>query len=175
MHFTELMEIIHLLFTACLICFCIFISYIHFWYAIDKGVPMSLDYYNAQKISIFWVFLVRNFRIRTVSLSVFSPNAGKHGPENSEYGHFSHSTTIPINTNQWRITTGLFHGKDYAVIPNKQNSCGCNMKILIFLFFIYNAFVFLILVIDGDTESNPGFKTKTKKPIFFLMLPLASQ
>ena len=40
------------------------------------------------------------------------------------------------------------------------------MKILIFLFF-YSAFVFLILLIDEDIESNPGHKTKTKNTIFF--------
>ena len=41
------------------------------------------------------------------------------------------------------------------------------MKILIFLFFFCNAFVLLILLMDGDVESNPGPKTKSKKPIFY--------
>ena len=37
-------------------------------------------------------------RIRrdTKYLSVFSSNAGKHGPENSDYRHFSHSDFIYI-------------------------------------------------------------------------------
>ena len=56
---------------------------------------------------------------------------------------------MPINIDQWHITTGLFYGKVYAVIPNK-NSYDCHMKILIFLFFFYSAFVFLILLMDGD-------------------------
>ena len=78
---------------------------------------------------------------------------------------------MPINIDQWHVTTGLFYGKVYAVIPNNKNSYDCNMKVLIFLFFFYNTFVFLILLMDGDIESNPGPKTKTKKSFFF-MLPL---
>ena len=70
---------------------------------------------------------------------------------------------MPINIDQWYVTTGLFYDKVYAVIPNNKNSYDCNMKILIFLFFLYSAFVFLILLMDGDIESNPGLKTKTKK------------
>ena len=67
---------------------------------------------------------------------------------------------MPINIDQWCITTGLFYGKIDVVIPNKKNSCGCKMKILIFLFFFY-----------GDIESNPGPKIKTKKPKFFSGCP----
>ena len=72
---------------------------------------------------------------------------------------------MPINIDQWHITTGLFYGKVYAVIPNNKNSYDCNMKILIFLFFFYSTFVFLILLRDGDIESNP--ELKTKKIFFF--------
>ena len=74
---------------------------------------------------------------------------------------------MPINIDQWRVTTGLFYGKVYAVVPNNKNFYDCNIKILIFLFFFYSTFVFLILLIDGDIDSNPGPKTKTKKENFF--------
>ena len=74
---------------------------------------------------------------------------------------------MPINIDQWRVTTGLFYGIVYAVIPNNKNSYDCNMKILIFPFLFYSAFVFLILLMDGDSESNSGPKTKTKNPFFF--------
>ena len=37
------------------------------------------------------------------------------------------------------------------------------MKVLIFLFFFYSAFVFLILLINGNIESNPIPKTKKSK------------
>ena len=70
---------------------------------------------------------------------------------------------MPINIDQWCVTTGLFYGKVYAVIPNNKNFCDSNIKILIFLIFFYSTFVFLILLMDGDVESNPGPKTKTKK------------
>ena len=73
---------------------------------------------------------------------------------------------MPINIDQWHVTTGLFYGKVYAVIPNNKTVCDCNMKILIFLFFLYSAFVFLILLMDGDIESNTGPKTKKRKPFF---------
>ena len=74
---------------------------------------------------------------------------------------------MPINIDQWRVATGLFYGKVYAVIPNNKKFYDYNIKILIFLFFFYSAFVFLILLMHGDIESNPGPKTKTKKEIFF--------
>ena len=76
---------------------------------------------------------------------------------------------MPINIDQWHIATGLFYGKVYAFIPNNRNSYDCNMKILIFLFCFYSTFVFLILLMDGDIESNPGLKSKTKrqKKFFF--------
>ena len=74
---------------------------------------------------------------------------------------------MQINIDQWHITTGLFYGKVYAVIPNNKNSYDCNMKILIFLFFFYSTFVFSILLMDGDIESNPALKTKTKRQNFF--------
>ena len=74
---------------------------------------------------------------------------------------------MPINIDQWRITTGLFYGKVYVVIPNNKNSYDCNMKIWIFLFFLDGTFVFLILLMDGDIESNPGPETKIKMPNFF--------
>ena len=74
---------------------------------------------------------------------------------------------MPINIDQWHVTTGLFYGKVYAVIPNNKNFYDCNIKILIFLFFFYSTFVFLILLMDGDIESNPGPKTKIKKENFF--------
>ena len=74
---------------------------------------------------------------------------------------------MPINIDQWRVTTGLFYGKVYAVIPDNKNFYDCDKKSLIFLFFSYSAFVFLILLVDGDIEYNPGPKTKTKKGIFF--------
>ena len=32
---------------------------------------------------------------------------------------------------------------------------------------MYSAFVFLILLMDGDIESNSGPKTKTKSQFFF--------
>ena len=70
---------------------------------------------------------------------------------------------MPINIDQWCVTTGLFYGKVYAVIPNNKNFCDSNIKILIFLIFFYSTFVFLILLMDGAVESNPGPKTKTKK------------
>ena len=70
---------------------------------------------------------------------------------------------MAINIDQWCVTTGLFYGKVYAVIPNNKNFCDSNIKILIFLIFFYSTFVFLILLMDGDVESNPGPKTKTKK------------
>ena len=70
---------------------------------------------------------------------------------------------MPINIDQWCVTTGLFYGKVYAVIPNNKNFCDSNIKILIFLIFFYSTFVFLILLMDGEVESNPGPKTKTKK------------
>ena len=52
---------------------------------------------SAWKVFVFEVFLVRIFphsdwiRRDTPFLFVFSPNAGKHGPENSQYRHFSRS------------------------------------------------------------------------------------
>ena len=58
---------------------------------------------------------------------------------------------MPINIDQWHATTGSVYGKVYAVIPNDKNC----------------AFVFLILLMDGDIESNPGPKTKTKKEKIF--------
>ena len=81
---------------------------------------------------------------------------------------------MPINIDQWHVTTSLFYGKVYAVIPNSKNSYDCNVETLIFLLFFYSTFVFLILLMDGDIESNPGPKTKTKKTNFF-MLPLECQ
>ena len=73
---------------------------------------------------------------------------------------------MPINIDQWRVTTGLLYCKVYSVVPNNKNFYDCNMKILIFFFF-YGAFVFLILLMDGNIESNPEPKTKTKVPNFF--------
>ena len=72
---------------------------------------------------------------------------------------------MPINIDHWHIATYLFCRKVF-VFPNNKNSYGCNMKIVIFFFF-YSAFVFLILLLDGDIESNLGPKTKTEKPNFF--------
>ena len=52
------------------------------------------------KVSVFRVLLVRIFphldliRRDIPDLSVFSPNTGKYGPENSAYGHFSRSVTF---------------------------------------------------------------------------------
>ena len=49
-----------------------------------------------RKVSVFRVFLVVFSRIRTEYgeiISVFSPNAEKYGPENSEYGYFSRSVS----------------------------------------------------------------------------------
>ena len=74
---------------------------------------------------------------------------------------------MPINIDQWCVTTGLFYGKVYAVIPNNKNFYDCNVKILIFFFFFCSAFLFLMLLMDGDIEFNPGPKTKTKKEFFF--------
>ena len=84
------------------------------------------------------------------------------------------SVSMPINIDQWHVTTSLFYGKVYAVIPNSKNSYDCNVETLIFLLFFYSIIVFLILLVDGDIESNPGPKTKTKKTNFF-MLPLECQ
>ena len=49
---------------------------------------------------------------------------------------------MPINIDRWRITTGFLYGKVYSVIPNNKDSCDCNMKFLIFVFFFCSAFVF---------------------------------
>ena len=76
---------------------------------------------------------------------------------------------MPINIDQCHIIIGLFCGKVYAVIPDSKNSYDCNMKMSIFVLLFCSAFVLLILKIDGDIESNPGPKTKTKKPIFFML------
>ena len=35
---------------------------------------------------------------------------------------------MPINIDQWHVTTGLFYGKVYAVIPNNKNFYDCNVK-----------------------------------------------
>ena len=59
---------------------------------------------------------------------------------------------MPINIDQWHVTTALFYDKVYAAIPNNKNLYDCNMKILIFPFFFNSAFVFLILLMDGDTN-----------------------
>ena len=40
-------------------------------------------------------------------------------------------------------------------------------KFWFLILFFYSAFVFLILLMDGDIDSNPGPKSKTKKPNFF--------
>ena len=74
---------------------------------------------------------------------------------------------MPVNIDQWRVTTGLFYGKVYAVISLITKIFMTNIKILIFLFLFYSTFVFLILLVDGDIESNPRPKTKTKKENFF--------
>ena len=74
---------------------------------------------------------------------------------------------MPINIDQWRAITVLLYDRVYAVVPNNKNSYDCNMKILILLFFFYSAFVFLILLMDGDIESNPEPKTITENPFFF--------
>ena len=63
---------------------------------------------------------------------------------------------MPINIDQWHVTTGLLYGKVYAVIPNNKNFYDCNVKKMIFFFFFYSAFVFLMLLMDGDIEFNPG-------------------
>ena len=41
---------------------------------------LMMDFYTAWKVSVFGVILVRIFQ-HTEYLSVFSPNAGKYGPE----------------------------------------------------------------------------------------------
>ena len=64
------------------------------------------------------------------------------------------SIIMPINIDQWRVTTDLFYGKVYAVFSNSKNSYDCNKKILILLFFFYGEFAFLILLMDGYIESN---------------------
>ena len=51
---------------------------------------------------------------------------------------------MAINIDQWHVITGLFYDKVYVVISNKKNSYDCNIKVLVFLFFFYSAFVFLI-------------------------------
>ena len=59
--------------------------------------------YTAWKVSVFGVILVRIFPHSdwiwrdTRYLSVFSPNTGKCGPNNSEYGHFLRSVNLPKN------------------------------------------------------------------------------
>ena len=75
---------------------------------------------------------------------------------------------MPINIDQWHIATDLFCGKVFVVVPNNKNSYGCNMKIVIFFSFSI-LHLFLILLMDGDIESNPGPKTKTEKPNFFTL------
>ena len=110
LHFTEFLLINCSLFTACLICFCIFMTYIH----LRRFIKVS----QCHQIII-----------------------------------------LLINIDQWRITIGLFHSKDNAVIPNRQSSCGCGMEILIFLFFFCSAFVFLILLI---VILNPAQDLKLK-------------
>ena len=74
---------------------------------------------------------------------------------------------MPINIDQWHVAIGLFYGKIYGVIPNNKNPYDSNMKILIFLSFCYSAFVLLILLMNGDIESNLGPKTKTIKENLF--------
>ena len=66
-----------------------------------------------------------------------------------------------FNIDQWHVTTGLFYGKVYGAIPKKKMFYDCNIKILIFLFFFYDTFVFLILPMDGGLESRK-LKPKTK-------------
>ena len=83
------------------------------------------DFSNRRKLftewkeSVFGVFLVRIFSHSdwigrdTPYLSIFSPNAGKYGPENSEYGHFSRSGSpfqslnmlpLHIRPERWKLT-----------------------------------------------------------------------
>ena len=81
---------------------------------------------------------------------------------------------MPINIDQWRVTTGLFYGIVYAVIPNNKNSYDCNMKILICSFLFLQHICLFNLLMDDDIESNPGSKTKTKKPIFFYAVTVMS-
>ena len=65
---------------------------------------LRLITHTASKVSVFGVFLVRIFphldwiQRNTPFLSITSLNAGKYGPENSEYGHFSRSVKKWIST-----------------------------------------------------------------------------
>ena len=52
----------------------------------------------------------------------------------------------------------FFSVKVYSVTPNTNNSYDCK----------YIEFVFLILLMDGDIESNQKPEIKTKNPVFFM-------
>ena len=68
------------------------------------------------------------FGLNTEYLSVFSPNAGKYGPENSQYGNFSRSAENPYfncnSENIWRreiviylpLTLFLFSWQQYFLL-----------------------------------------------------------
>ena len=64
---------------------------------------------TAWNVSVFGVFLVRIF-LYSHYLSIFSPNAGKYGPENSEYGQILRTALL------------LKKAEDAKDVKNQQDS-----------------------------------------------------
>ena len=67
--------------------------------------------HTASKVSVFGVFLVCIF-----PYSVFSPNSGKYGQENSEYGQFSRSHTFFFSFSTNKTVLQLFPTKKCHLI-----------------------------------------------------------
>ena len=99
------------------------------------------NFHTAWIVSVFGIFLVRIFPHSdwiwkdSPYLSIFSPNAGNKGPENSECGHFSRSTT-----SQYIFTQSIKILDEFQA----DSQCLINTEIVLmyFLFALYPNFDF---------------------------------
>ena len=63
---------------------------------------------------------------------------------------------MPVNTDQWHVSIGLFQSK-----PSLKTSC--KFRVLRFVSYKVIAFLILLLLSHGDTEVNPGLNRKISK------------
>ena len=72
---------------------------------------------------------------------------------------------MPISIDHWRVSIGIFYGHTYALIC-KLTKLNLN-DIEIFISYFLLITLFLLLLLYGDIESNPG--PKKKEQTYFLL------
>ena len=68
---------------------------------------------------------------------------------------------MPVNTEQWHSSTGLFQSKPSLKFSSK-------FRVLTFVNYKVIGFLVLLLLSNGDTEVNPGPKGKILKSSFYI-------